>query len=262
MTGVSSLIVPGSLTMETPDRRIATYKIGQIGRAAAIFGVDEVVVYEDPEHKEGRLVTRVLRYQATAPYLRKRLFPISEELSHVGVLPPLNLPLHLVEPTVEPGDLRFGTVVGKQVDIGLRQPAELVLDEDEEAPEPGEQFPVEVVGVRRGRVTVALHHPAPGEHPGFRVERTPNLHTALRDRGPLLGTSREGDPFSKEHLDQEGVALVFGSPARGIEEILHSEPDFPMVNTIPDQATQTVRVEEAVLASLGLIHGVASGLPV
>ncbi len=261
MTGIRSLIVPGSLTSETADPRVATYKIGLIGRAAAIFGVDEIVVYEDPAHKDGRRVSRVLQYQATAPYLRKRLFPISQELSHVGVLPPLNLPLHLVDPQVRPGQVRFGALVGDKVDIGLRDPVELVLGPEDEEPESGEQFPVVVQEGRRGRTVVSPYTPAPGEHLAYRVERAPSLSTALRDQDPILGTSRQGKLFSKEHLEPEGVALVFGSPEKGVEEMLNQPPSFPLVNTIPDQATKTVRVEEAVFCSLGLIHGAASGLP-
>lgn len=261
MTGIRSLVVPGSLTSETADPRVATYKIGLIGRAAAIFGVDEIVVYEDPAHKDGRRVSRVLQYQATAPYLRKRLFPISQELSHVGVLPPLNLPLHLIEPRVEEGQVRFGALVGDRVDIGLREPVELVAGPEDQDPESGEQFPVIVREERRGRIAVAPYTPEPDEYLGYSVSRSPSLRTALRDQDPILGTSRDGKAFSKEHLEPEGVALVFGSPDEGLEELLGSPPSFPLVNTIPDQATKTVRVEEAVFSSLGLIHGVASGLP-
>lgn len=261
MAGVRSLVVPGSLTAESHDPKVATYKIGLVGRAAAVFGIDEVVVYEDPAHPDARTVGKVLAYQATAPYLRKRLFPISEELTHVGVLPPLNLPLHLVPPEVEPGQLRFGALVGDRVDIGLQHAAELKLESEDERPEPGNQFPVRVLQVRGDHAVVTPHTPAPDEFLSYTVSRAPSLRTALRGREPILGTSRHGEPFAKDHLQPEGVALVFGSPEESIVEILGEPPPFPQVNTIPDQGTRTVRVEEAVLASLGLIHAAASGLP-
>lgn len=262
MGAVRSLLIPGSLTVETADPKLATYKVGLVGRAAAIFRVDEVVVFEDPDHKDSRLVSQVLRYQATAPYLRKRLFPLSDELAHAGVLPPLNLPAHLVPHGAEAGQVRMGSLVGNQVEIGLGRPAELQLRDGEVLPEPGIQFPVEVKTVRAGTAYVNLHDPAPDEYLGFEVARAPSLRVALKDRGPYIGTSRDGEPFSKKHLAPEGIALLFGSPDKGVEELLGESPRFPMVNTIPDQGTKTVRTEEAILASLGLIHGVACGLPV
>ncbi|MDX1612075.1 MAG: putative RNA uridine N3 methyltransferase, partial [Candidatus Thermoplasmatota archaeon] len=236
MAGVRSLIVPGSLTAESADPRIATYKVGMVGRAAAIFSVDEIIVYEDPAHKDARTVKRILQYQGTAPYLRKRLFPISEELTHVGVLPPLNLPLHLVDRRPEVGDVRFGAMVGNQVDIGLPRMADLKVAHEDDVPEPGDQFPVKVEAVRGANIVVSPYIAEPDEYLGYVVNRAPSIRTALRDQQPILGTSRDGEPFSKDHLQPEGVALLFGSTEESIEELLGEEPRFPRVNTIPDQA--------------------------
>lgn len=258
MADITSLVVPGSLTEETPDPRVATYKVGLVGRAAAIFGVDEIVVYEDPGHKRGRHVARILEYQMTAPYLRKRLFPISKELEHVGVLPPLNLPAHTVPAFVNPDQVRFGTMVGNRVDIGLEQAAELELEDELEPPEPGEQFPVKVTAARADRVLVTPYEPDPDEFLGSTVQRAPSLETAVRDRTPVLGTSRKGEELSEAHA-QEDLAVVFGTPAKGITEMMDDEPAFPLVNTIPGQQTETVRLEEAVLVSLGRIDALPAG---
>jgi len=53
---------------------------------------------------------------------------------------------------------------------------------------------------------------------------------------------------------------VFGSPSRGLYEIARNEDvrlgkllDF-VVNTIPCQGTETVRTEEAILASLAVLN--------
>lgn len=253
MTGVARIVVPSSVGMTIDNPRLETFAIGTIGRAAAIFGVDEIVVYEDEAERAGRRVSRILDYQATAPYLRKRLFPISEELEHVGVLPPLNLPLHLVPSFVEEDQLRMGAMTGKRVDIGLEEQAELDLEGGEDPPEPGQQFPVKVTAARSDRVQVRPVDP--DEYASFSVRRTPNLSTALEGGSPLLGTSREGEPFDEEdHLFDEDCTLVFGTPERGIREILDREVKFPLVNTIPDQHTRSVRVEEALMASLAIIN--------
>ena len=54
--------------------------------------------------------------------------------------------------------------------------------------------------------------------------------------------------------------VVFGSPTRGLFEIAADENvplekflDF-VVNTVPGQGTETVRTEEAVLASLAVLN--------
>lgn len=248
MLDVSSLLVPGSLTLESPNPQIATYKIGLVGRAAAIYGVDEVVVYEDPEHQQGRQVARVLEYQSTAPYLRKHLFPISDDLAHVGVLPPLNLPGHVVPSWVDAGQVRMGAMAGKRVEIGLDEHAELEVD-DAKPPEPGTQFPVEVTAALSDTVRVRPYEPAEGEFLSFEVHRAPSLSTALRGRRPVLGTSREGEPATEDVLEDD-LALAFGTPSRGIPEILEDE-SLDLVNTIPGQNTASVRVEEAILATLG-----------
>jgi predicted SPOUT superfamily RNA methylase MTH1 len=250
MTGVKSVLVPSSLTSTIDDDRLATYVIGTVGRAAAIFGVDEIVVYEDPQHGGGRRVTRVLEYQATAPYLRKRLFPISEELEHVGVLPPLNLDTHLAPTYVEEGQVRMAAMAGKRVDIGLDELAELDTEGDEQ-PEPGRQFPVEITATQADRVLVRPCDPH--AYASFEVNRTPDLETAIEGRGPIIGTSREGEVFdADEHVPEEDCTLVFGTPERGLKAILRQQPNFPLVNTIPDQQTRSVRVEEALMASLSV----------
>lgn len=253
MLPIDALVVPGSLTMESPNPKVATYKIGLAGRAAAIFGIPEIVVYEDPQHQQGRQIARVLEYQATAPYLRKHLFPLSDDLAHVGVLPPLNLPLHKLPRWVDTGQTRFGAMAGQRVEIGLDEKADLDVPPDQDAPKPGEQFPVEVTAARADRLVVAPYEAKADEYLTYTVKRAPSLDTALRGKNAVLGTSRHGTPLTKEHLD-EGLALVFGTPKRGLTEMM-DEPPFPLVNTIPDQRTESVRVEEAILATLGHVQG-------
>ena len=42
-----TIAIPASLTSDTPHLREKTYKIGLIGRAAAIFRVDKIIVLSD-----------------------------------------------------------------------------------------------------------------------------------------------------------------------------------------------------------------------
>jgi hypothetical protein len=58
----------------------------------------------------------------------------------------------------------------------------------------------------------------------------------------------------------EAVLVAFGSPKSGLREILQHEKLDPthafdyFVNMIPNQQTATVRTEEAILVSLGILN--------
>jgi len=82
-----------------------------------------------------------------------------------------------------------------------------------------------------------------------------------------IGTSRYGTPItdawskiSSSFKDVSRILLAFGSPRQGLKEILSQEDRKPtdlfnfFVNTVPDQHVSTVRTEEAVVISLGLIN--------
>ena len=60
-----------------------------------------------------------------------------------------------------------------------------------------------------------------------------------------------GKSGQKRDLD-----VVFGTPARGVDAFLSNScmDRYCMINTIPQQGTATVRVEEAVAATLALLN--------
>ncbi|MDM7935819.1 MAG: putative RNA uridine N3 methyltransferase, partial [Methanothrix sp.] len=64
MTGCCerAILIPSSLTMESRDSRVNTLKVGLIARAAAVFRMDRIVVYRDPEFDDSRFISMVLRY--------------------------------------------------------------------------------------------------------------------------------------------------------------------------------------------------------
>ena len=90
--------VPASVVSDTPHLREKTSKIGLIGRAAAIFRVNEIVVYADNpmvnQNRDLNLDSALLLYMETPQYLRKRLFKIDPRLKYAGILPPLRTPHH------------------------------------------------------------------------------------------------------------------------------------------------------------------------
>ncbi len=75
-----AIAIPASIISDTPHLREKTSKIGLIGRAAAIFRVDEIIVYPDnPKANQVRdldFISLLLSYLETPQYLRKRLFKL------------------------------------------------------------------------------------------------------------------------------------------------------------------------------------------
>jgi len=79
-----SIAIPASTISDTPHLREKTAKIGLIGRAAAIFRVNEIIVYPDnPKVDQSRdldFIALLLNYWLTAQYLRYLLFKLEADL--------------------------------------------------------------------------------------------------------------------------------------------------------------------------------------
>ncbi len=283
-----TILIPSSLTSETRDKRIKTYKVGQIARAASVFRVGKIIIYRDPQFDDSRFIDLLLRYAETPQYLRKHLFPLREELKHAGVLPPLRTLHHPIESrssNLNEGEFRVGVVVpGPQkkksekkvgsdksawVDIGIDSPVRL------EAPSRkvrnGERINVRIFSRRPIQAKLVTKDEIP-MYWGYRTAVEDSLSGALEkisEEGALIiATSRQGKLLDNTLLAQIGdrtkqsnnTAVVFGSPRQGIETILADEgfklPDFhcEVLNTIPGQGTATVRTEEAVWATLSALN--------
>lgn len=109
-----SIAVPSSILENAQSAELRTYLAGQIARAACVFCVDEVIVYDDIgeklntkksklEDSDGVKVARkscvqlarILQYLECPQYLRKHFFPIHKDLQFAGLLNPLDAPHHL-----------------------------------------------------------------------------------------------------------------------------------------------------------------------
>jgi methyltransferase len=272
------IAIPASVISDTPHLREKTSKVGLIGRAAAIFRVDEIVLYRDSPNErqtaELDLIGTLLSYMETPQYLRKRLFRIEPRLQYVGILPPLRTPHHPVSGRAEDlkaGDYREGVVLseakeGLQVDIGVGKPALL----REKQHKVGERLTLQVVKAG-GQIEVqAANRSEVPDYWGYVVttERR-SLKSAIENAKAdlTLGTSRKGAEFSEvagkltsKWREAGSILVVFGSPARGLYEIAADEGflleellDF-VVNTVPCQGAETVRTEEALLTTLAVLN--------
>ena len=272
-----AVAIPASLTAGVPHLREKTYLVGLVGRAAAVFRVEEVVVYRDlpdvDQRGDAELMASILAYMETPQYLRKRLFGVRPELRYVGILHPLRTPHHPTAKRVRDlrdGEFREGVVVASgdgwsMVDVGVEKP--LRVDRRLEV---GRRVTVRVS--RRGGVT-SLRLARRGEvkaYWGYRVRVTDKPLYESTKRGGydlVIATSRKGesikdvfDDIASRWRRSKKPLIAFGSPTEGLAEILSREgvrledyADF-VVNTVPEQGTETVRTEEAVYATLAILN--------
>lgn len=273
-----AIAIPASVISDTPHLREKTSKIGLIGRTAAIFRVDEIIVYPDnPKANQVRdldFISLLLSYLETPQYLRKRLFKLEPSLQFAGILPPLRTPHHPVSGKtrdLKVGEYREGLVLsqakeGLLVDIGVDQPA--LLREKQFAD--GDRLTLQVVKVGERVEVQTVDRESVPFYWGFRVRVEKRSFGQLAGDGGfdlVIATARIGDKFmdvagqiGRKLSNAQHVLVAFGAPSRGLHEIAKEEGarleaivDF-VVNMIPEQGTATVRTEEALLASLAILN--------
>lgn len=272
------MAVPASFVSDIPHLREKTSKIGLVGRAAAIFRVDEIVVFPDflggDQNREISLIETVLAYMETPQYLRKRLFKIRPELQYAGILPPLRTPHHPLADRLKDlkiGEFREGAVVssakeGVLVDIGVEQPV-LVPNVRLGV---NKRVTVKVTALGREPKAVLAKREEIEAYWGYQVTVSKQPFGRFvegRDFDLAIATSKRGKPFKAVRGELEAqwrksrrVLVAFGAPAAGLYEIAEREgkqleeiAQF-VVNTIPSQATETVRTEEALIATLAILN--------
>lgn len=273
-----TVAIPASVISDTPHLREKTAKVGLIGRAAAIFRVKEIIVYPDnPRINQSRdieLIAALLAYMETPQYLRKRLFKLEPRLQFAGILPPLRTPHHPLNrkpEDVKPGEYREGVVLsqvkeGLLVDIGFEQP--VLLREKQYAV--GERLTLQIVKAGEQIEVQTVNRDDVAVYWGFVVSAEKRSFVKVVENGRFdltIATSKIGDAFadvaaklSEKWRIANSVFVGFGAPTRGLHEIAEDEGvklndivDF-VVNTIPEQGTETVRTEEALLASLAILN--------
>lgn len=275
----TSVLLPSSLTIDSPDLRQTTLKVGAIGRALAIFRVGRACIYDDDDPKvkdqnsEARMIVSLLKYMEAPQYLRKILFPRAEELQYAGLLYPLRTPNHpLQDERNRQGDYREGVVIesGRNsiVEIGLREKAVV-----QEKLRLGQRLTVRL-GKRSGNLieAVPVSREEVPDYWGYDIVRSKSLSEGLKavKSDYNIGTSRRGQNLYEsvqaiKSSKPRSVAVVFGGPYGGLFEICErqgvdaSELFDVFVNAVPNQGTATVRTEEALMATLSLLNVLIEG---
>ena len=274
-----AIAIPTSVILDTPHLREKTFKIGLIGRAAAVFRVDEIIIYSDTcgknKHKnEANLIALLLSYLETPQYLRKCFFKINPSLRYAGILPPLRTPHHQLSrksKKLRVGEYREGVTLSKTkegilVDIGVERP--VLMRENEWGL--GRRLTLQVVSAdERIEVQAVSRYDVPA-YWGYEVKLEKCSFGKLVENGRfdlVIATSKLGVNFMeiKEKMGEQWrktdyKLVAFGAPSRGLHKIVEDEShdlddlvDF-VVNLVPEQGTETVRTEEALLASLAILN--------
>ncbi|MEA2089849.1 MAG: RNA methyltransferase [Thermoproteota archaeon] len=273
-----SIAIPASLVSDVPHLREKTFKIGLIGRATAIFNVDEIIVFPDfpgkNQRRDIKLITRVLSYMETPQYLRKQLFKIEPELRYAGILPPLRTPHHPLHDRMKDlriGEHREGVVVssseeGSLVNIGVEQPA-LISNLQLRV---NKRVTVKITSVEEHPKAVLASRDEIKVYWGYSVVVSDVPFGKMVKKGSfdlVVATSKHGalftqirDKLMKQWKKSRRILVAFGAPTQGLHEIAAREQvrlkeivHFT-TNTIPNQGTETVRTVEAVYASLALLN--------
>lgn len=265
--------IPDSSLSDEQTKRDKSTKIAQFARACSIFRVKRIYIYHDPlsqfEKDDPILLRTILRYLDTPQYLRKILYPKMAHLEFAGILHPIKAPHHRPAQdirTVKAGDVRTGVIAKVKgqlfVEAGL-----------------GSLIPFDGEGFEGKKVNVKFTSPHPKlrameatdldifEYWGYEVKEVPSVVKLLSsiDNTAVILTSRKGTHYrnaepkiAERAKSAENVLVVFGAPKHGVHEILAREksaarPEF-IVNMFPNQATETVRLEEAVLGTLAILN--------
>jgi hypothetical protein len=273
-----SIVIPASFVSDTPHLREKTFRIGLVGRAAAIFRTDEIIVYPDmpnvDQTRDANLLALVLSYMETPQYLRKKLFKIRSELRYAGVLPPLRTPHHPLINRLKRlniGEYREGVVVssstkGSFIDVGVEQPAFILR---KRLP-PNTRVTVKITQLKKQFLATLARREEIGTYWGYKVTISKVPFGQLvkkRNFNLVVATSRKGKPII-EVMDKlrekwkvsKKVLVAFGAPTQGLYEILAherlklEEVAHFVLNTIPGQGTETVRTEEALYATLAILN--------
>lgn len=263
-----SIAIPDSSLTDESTQLDKSRKISLIARTCAIFHVQTIYLYHESSgtEQDKSLLRTILRYLETPQYLRRTLFPKISELKYAGILSPLKIPHHTYTPDstkIKTGDIREGMVFfskgGKYVDVGLDKPIQYFGDER---------------GGRRITVQFKSGFPEPSikqikrnevrQYWGYEVKESANLRMLLSSwNSHVILTSKKGKIIHKtqkffDEISDASVLVVFGSPERGIHEILgnaiHNVPKSQILNFFPEQATETVRLEEAMLGTLSILN--------
>lgn len=294
-----SVAIPETSLSDESQKSAKTRKASVIARACAIFGVETIYVYGEGGSRNGGggksdadLLVTSLRYLETPQFLRRHLFARTDDLRFAGVMLPLRIPSHTTSRRLEAGQVREGVIVpaggrkgrmggsrnggGKFIDVGAGR-----LHRYTGRAPPGRRVTVRIKSTGPDASYAEIDRGQAGSYWGYSVRSRASLQSLLAEwEGQIIITSRKGRPVrgapagggrkggvanapsSSILRDHSDLLVVFGSPERGVHEILGggagAMSSARILDFFPGQQTATVRLEEAIMGALAIINAEAA----
>ena len=262
-----SIAIPDSSLSDETTQLAKSKKISIIARACAFSNVNDIYIYRDKGNPgDSKLLVTLLKYLETPQFFRRYLYPKMDQLKYAGVLHPLQIPSHNTlsnSKQIKKDDIREGLVISNKGKKFLNIGTNHFLN----------YFGKEKVGKR---IIVQFKEGFPNlsfkeitknhvkEYWGYSVKESGNLLSLLKTwKGEIILTSRKGNEITKKHFlryskTTNPVLVVFGSPERGLFDILGSQiknlNNSQTLNFFPNQTTATIRLEESIIGILSILN--------
>ena len=263
-----AIAIPDSSLTDEKTLENKTRKIATIARASGIFKVNEIIIYKDGKENEqdSKLLLTILRYLATPQYFRRKMFQKSNLLKFAGVLPPLKTPNQTTPSDsneIKIGDYREGLILGvkgkKFIDVGIKELIHYTGKQNI-----GKKI---IVTIKSTQPNFTVKEVSKEEIPYYwcyNVRQSGNLFNVLTNwNGIKILTSRKAKNLNQSTVEEikksnDTVLIVFGSTKKGIHDILGNKISSLMnakiANFFPNQGTETIRLEEAILGCLAILN--------
>ena len=283
-----SILIPSSIVDNAQSKELRTYLIGEIARTLGIFKISEVIIFHDKLKDNSKdyinYFIKNLQYLETPQYLRKTLFPVSDDLKLSGLMNPLESQHHLRKDEWSP--YREGCVLNRPVNgeyswvnIGLNKDCKI-----------NQKLPPKT------RVTVKLNETGFNNKLKFYTGTPVSMSEPFLQNGTYWGyvirVCETYDDIFKNSIYKEGYDFIIGTSDKGenyrtadfykkknfkhcliifggisgIEGMMvddehnqinegNIEKNFDLyLNTCMNQGLRTIRTEEAILISLAVIR--------
>jgi len=273
---IFEIAIPDTFTSNYGNILQRTVAAGFLSRALSIFQVEKVYIYREnvkkPNTRVARQLFKILSYAETPQYLRKHIFRKDRDLRYVGLLPPLRTPHHLLKKPIDDikrGEVREGVVILSSKHYSLVYAGLDTLIHVQERLPKDSRVTVEITRIERNKIEgKVVDRCKLREYWGYSVILLDKgIEDLLKEKRGCLKilTSKWGNNVSlmieelKKSIKRVNrVLIVFGGPQRGLLEIMSEEKarklsDF-ILNMAPYQATETIRMEEAVYISLAILN--------
>lgn len=271
-----TIAIPDSAVIDCNDIRQKTEKVYQIARIAAIFQIQDILIFHNPlvkpsrARRERRIITRILQYIECPQYLRKRLFPLSRDTAAVGVLSPLATPHHNRSRELKANEIREAVIFLHQkrvvADVGGPQLLEVLSPPKKSLKNQIVRVTTKIHKNREGFKAIILPRSPKNVYWGFTVHSSAaTLGKILLDRPEYkIATSRSCQPISSfidELKKPKGLLVVFGGPYKGIPEMVKAEGKKVSelfdccFKILQNYGTRSLRLEEAMMITFSKLDG-------